>query len=323
MFGNGRNVIKFGVPPDVSWDEIEMMFHYQLYNQIRLVSSQHLFIDEREMEAHLEELTELANIVSACRVARSNVDTFKNVEDAAAFFHEHCFYRSIGELRKRKDEMSSCYEGSSESILGYLSKLPLKKDVNPELEEVDFIHLCGGQAITIAENMFTLSKMLEYTGNRLPVIYASKHVYHSYPESVDQYKVAMELLHQNMKARGLYESLPKCYTTDLMRAAFGRSIDGNLVPFRRPADEMKKLLTRVSMDCQDAPLTGIVISTQPEQIKRAVDEVFGSTAHTVHMAYVHHPDAMTIKAEYWGESSQVTAMFGLLDLAKVLVAQSK
>ena len=324
MSSNGRNVIKFGVPPNVSWDEIEKMFHRPFYNQIRLVPSQYLFIKEREMEAHLEELGHLANIVSTCKTGKPQASTFESVGDAAAFFQEHCYYPSIGELRKNKDKEAECYKGSSDSILSYLKKLPLKKDTMPPPCEPDFVHICGGQALTIAENIYTLREVLKrYVGPKTCSITCGGHVYHSYPKTVDQFNIAVEVMDQDCDGRGPDTHLPPKYPFALLKRAMGGTGAIRIVAFNKPEKEMGNLLERVSLECPDKPLVGIVISTQPEQLAVVADKVFGRTAHTVHMAYMQNPNAMLLKAKYWGESVEVTAMFGLLDLAKVLHEQSK
>lgn len=268
-------------------------------------------------------LDNLANIVLVCKTGHPRISHFPTLKDAADFFREHCYYPSIGLLRRNKEEESACYEGSSRLILHELAKLPLKKNTEPPPCEPDFIHVCGGQAVTMAENIYTLRELIKrHVGPKPCIISVGGHVYHSYPETLDQFNVATDIMDSDFEKAGHHTRLPSNYAFTMIKHALGARDDIRIVPFNKPEKEMKLLLERISTLCPDRPLVGIVISTQPEQLETMAESVFGRTAHTVHMAYIQNPKAARLKAKYWGESGEVAAAFGLLDLTKVLYEQT-
>lgn len=88
------------------------------------------------MEAHLDTLNYLAAIVSICKTGANNPEPINDIEDAAAFFRDHCYYPDTSELRAVSEDESACYEGSAATILKCLSRLPFEVTADSDVPRV-------------------------------------------------------------------------------------------------------------------------------------------------------------------------------------------
>lgn len=286
----------------------------------------------------LSTLYTIATLVHKARpedVVQPNGDdgAFPNIQEAAQWFNLHCFHPSIGILRAHKDKEATPYANVAPTLLSLLGTLPIKRVHIPVVNNwraLDFIHVCGGQAITLAENMHTLFKVMAHLGSEdkgfhTPILYISQHTHFGYPSSVEQYQVALALVPEMdvVIDPTPLDALPKKYARHLAEriVATDDTQHVRFLPCRNGREAMEHLCTLLTQDCPDRALTGIIISTQPEQLGSACKEIFGRTPHTIHQAYIPHSKITEIKGRYWNETPQVTALFALLDLCKILHEQ--
>ena len=268
------------------------------------------------MDQYLEILQSIAEHVLLCKNLGDEPVTFKSLKEADEFFTKHCFYPNIAKLKASKHHESKCYGRLAEPrfLLKYIQSLP-SADENIKFDkDIDFIHLCGGQAITIAENIHTLTEVLkDLQESDVGRIYVTNHAHRNYPTTLKQYNAVKMFLTESPNT----VVLPEHYAEDLI-AIHRSSNTFTFVPHADGTEELHLLLRRLSVDCPDRALNGLLITTLPRTRILDIEEVFGKTSHTLTPVFIKHPKSAEIKGQYWCEKVEVTILFALLDLSKVI-----
>jgi hypothetical protein len=264
-----------------------------------------------------EELYELICIVADCLEKNPPQN---DLYEISVFLDQTCFSSSVGAVLKNIEKESKPYKKNTDKLIELSMKVPIKQNFQPTCEKnIDFMIMHGGQLITMFENLNTVLSLINQ-GYTPKTIFLTEHVYHSYPTEEQWEGVALLIKKvHNLDFTDIL--LPKKITQIMAYILLNKAplnTEVKVKPFDNGIDSFKWLKRKITKIFDDRPLIGISVSTQPEQSKTDVIEVFGKTPHQIDHAYIINKEIEEYKKTYFNEPVEKYIRMYLLDLSKIL-----